>query len=83
MVLLVVRTHQAVVYEMNTAAAPENAIAKRRKLLLSGGLWDGRQHYLFEILRSLQYKFFAKFSEPQSSTMIENTASTGIESRLL
>jgi hypothetical protein len=37
-VLLVVLTHHAVVYEMPTAAAPENAIAKSKKLLVSSGL---------------------------------------------
>ena len=37
-VLLVTRTHHAVVNEIPTAAAPENAMAKRRKLRVSGGL---------------------------------------------
>ena len=37
-VLLVTRTHHAVVYEIPTAAAPEKAIAKRRKLRVSSGL---------------------------------------------
>lgn len=37
-VLLVTRTHQAVVYEIPTAAAPENEIANRSKLRVSGGL---------------------------------------------
>lgn len=37
-VLLVVRTHHAVVYDIPTAAAPEKAIAKSRKLRVSGGL---------------------------------------------
>lgn len=32
------RTHQAVVYEMNTAAAPEKAIADRSAFLFSMGL---------------------------------------------
>lgn len=36
-VLLVVRIHHAVVYDMPTAAAPENAMANRRKLRLSSG----------------------------------------------
>jgi len=31
-VLLVTRTHHAVVYDIPTAAAPEKAMAKRRKL---------------------------------------------------
>lgn len=35
---LVVRTHQAVVYEMNTAAAPEIAIAESKVPLLASGL---------------------------------------------
>jgi hypothetical protein len=39
-VLLVTRTHHAVVYEIPTAAAPENAIAKSRKLRVSSGLND-------------------------------------------
>jgi hypothetical protein len=30
--------HHAVVYEMPTAAAPENAIANRRKVRVSAGL---------------------------------------------
>lgn len=37
-VLLVVRTHHAVVYDMPTAAAPENAIAVNKKLRVSAGL---------------------------------------------
>jgi hypothetical protein len=37
-VLLVARMHQAVVYEMKTAAAPEMTIAKMRKLRVSSGL---------------------------------------------
>ena len=37
-VLLVVRTHHAVVYEIPTAAAPENAMANKRKLRVSSGL---------------------------------------------
>lgn len=36
--LLVVRTHQAVVYEIPTAAAPENAMARSKKLRVSRGL---------------------------------------------
>ena len=35
---LVARMHHAVVYEMKTAAAPENAIAKSRKPRPSAGL---------------------------------------------
>lgn len=42
-VLLVTRTHQAVVYEMPTAAAPEKAMANRRKLRDSGGLYIARK----------------------------------------
>ena len=37
-VLLVTLTHHAVVYEIPTAAAPENAIANKRKLRVSSGL---------------------------------------------
>lgn len=37
----VVRKHQAVVYEMKTAAAPETHIANRRAFLDSGGLRKG------------------------------------------
>jgi hypothetical protein len=37
-VLLVSRMHHAVVYEMPTAAAPENAIANSNRLRFSGGL---------------------------------------------
>jgi hypothetical protein len=37
-VLLVVRTHHAVVYDIPTAAAPENAIANNKKFRESGGL---------------------------------------------
>jgi hypothetical protein len=37
-VLLVTRMHHAVVYDMPTAAAPENAMAKRRMPRVSGGL---------------------------------------------
>lgn len=37
-VLLVVLTHQAVVYDMNTAAAPDMAIRVRRTLRVAGGL---------------------------------------------
>jgi hypothetical protein len=37
-VLLVTRIHHAVVYEIPTAAAPENAMAKRSMLRVSGGL---------------------------------------------
>lgn len=37
-VLLVVRTHHAVVYDMPTAAAPENPIAKRSTFRVSSGL---------------------------------------------
>ena len=43
-VLLVARIHQAVVNEMPTAAAPENAIAKSKKLLVSGGLERKEEH---------------------------------------
>lgn len=38
-VLLVTRTHHAVVYDIPTAAAPENAIANKRKFRVSGGLF--------------------------------------------
>jgi hypothetical protein len=37
-VLLVTRMHHAVVYEIPTAAAPENAMAKRSRPRVSGGL---------------------------------------------
>ena len=37
-VLLVTRIHHAVVYDMPTAAAPEKAMANRRRLRVSGGL---------------------------------------------
>jgi len=40
-VLLVTRTHHAVVYEIPTAAAPENAMTNNRKLRVSEGLSDG------------------------------------------
>lgn len=44
-VLLVTRTHHAVVYEMPTAAAPEKAIANSRKFRVSSGLSSsGDQH---------------------------------------
>ena len=36
--LLVARIHHAVVYEIPTAAAPENAIAKSKKFRVSDGL---------------------------------------------
>ena len=39
--LLVTRTHHAVVYEIPTAAAPENAMANSRKLRVSEGLSGG------------------------------------------
>jgi hypothetical protein len=69
---------------MNTAAAPENAIVKRRKFLLSGGLWGVWKSVIYQRNNENRlYKLWVKLSEPQSSTMIENTASTGIESRLL
>lgn len=37
--LLVARIHQAVVYDIPTAAAPEKAIAKSKKFRVSGGLF--------------------------------------------
>ena len=40
-VLLVVRTHHAVVYDMPTAAAPENAIANSNTCRVSSGLNEG------------------------------------------
>lgn len=48
-VLLVTRTHQAVVYDIPTAAAPENAIAVNKIFRVAGGLSQGQS--LFFSLR--------------------------------
>ena len=89
---LVVRTHQAVVYEIKTAAAPEIHIADSRVDLDSAGL---RSDQSVEKSRvgSLQtrvgqrvretYKFRARFSALQSSTVKEKKTKTGIDNRLL
>ena len=82
-VLLVVRTHHAVVYEMPTAAAPEKAIAINKKFRVAGGLDICQCHPepLSEPIYT--YKLRCKFSVPQSSAMMEKTARTGILSKLL
>lgn len=61
-VLLVARMHHAVVYEIPTAAAPENAIANRRKSRVSGGL--PKQALVFAYLAELSntYKLRTRFS---------------------
>lgn len=85
-VLLVVRTHQAVVYDIPTAAAPENAIANRSKYRVSSGLDESVR--LLACRMGLEaarcaYKLRVRFTARQSSKMIENTTSTGIDSKLL
>lgn len=86
-VLLVARIHHAVVYEMPTAAAPENAIAKSRKFLVASGLSTRHQTISTDDPHIQEpqhaHKFLFKFSVPQSSATIENAARTGMLSRLL
>jgi hypothetical protein len=67
-------------YEMNTAAAPENAIAARRNERFSAGLIvSGRTTET--VIRT--YKFLEKLAKDQSSTKSEKVIKTGIERRLL
>ncbi len=62
MVLLVARMHHAVVYEMPTAAAPENAIANRRKSRVSGGLPKEALMFVYLAGWSGTYKLRTRFS---------------------
>lgn len=73
--------HHAVVYEMPTAAAPENAMAKRSRPRVSGGLCTREQKQSDGGKGT--YKFRSKLLDPQSSITKENTSRTGIDSRLL
>lgn len=62
MVLLVARMHHAVVYEITTAAAPENAIANRRKSRVSGGLPKQASVFAYLAKSSGTYKLRTRFS---------------------
>lgn len=93
----VVRMHQAVVYEMKTAAAPEKHMANNKNERPSAGLQgEKRVSYpstvscctnptlpLSPLLMPLTHKFRFKFSAPQSSTTTEATMSTGMHNKLL
>jgi len=74
------------VYEMPTAAAPENAMAKRsRPNRVSGGL---ASVYTLKINDPRQWhggyiQFRSRLSDPQSSMTKEKMTKTGIDSRLL
>lgn len=83
--------HQAVVYEMKTAAAPEKHMANNKNERPSAGLQgEKRVSFPFTSLRythstfgPLTHKFKFKFSAPQSSTTTEATMSTGMHNKLL
>jgi hypothetical protein len=80
--------HQAVVYEMKTAAAPEKHMANNKNDRPSGGL--RADHTVNNELRGMiahrsshTHKFSSKFSTPQSSMRTEAMMRTGIHSKLL
>jgi hypothetical protein len=52
-VLLVVRIHHAVVYDMPTAAAPENAMANNKKVRVSDGLYVQRMSVSQKLTRDM------------------------------
>jgi len=75
---LVARMHHAVVYEMKTAAAPENAMAKSRNPRPSAGLTCQ------SVSGSLTtHKFWLRLSADQSSSSSEKMTSTGTLRALL
>ena len=85
-VLLVTRTHHAVVYEMPTAAAPENAIAKSKKFRVSSGLPNIKRVSASDATPTIAYatyKLRTRFAALQSSAISEKIARTGIDRRLL
>jgi hypothetical protein len=51
-VLLVVRIHHAVVYDMPTAAAPENAMANSKKVRVSDGLYVQKMSISLKLARN-------------------------------
>jgi hypothetical protein len=75
---------------MNTAAAPENAMADKRKVLFSAGLsvsytscTTTQQLPHNKVEREITYKFLEKLARDQSSASNEKVIKTGIERRLL
>jgi hypothetical protein len=68
---------------MNTAAAPENAIAERRKWRFSAGLNVSHRIVCLKKRPGVTYKFLEKDAGDQSSTRREKMMRTGIERRLL
>lgn len=74
-VLLVARMHHAVVYEIPTAAAPENAIAKSKKFRVSDGLeilsvcWSFKRQE--ELLTSYDLNFLSPNLLPISKKLQE------------
>lgn len=84
-VLLVVLTHQAVVYEMKTAAAPDMAIRVRRTLRVAGGLECIMliRYRPFLAAWKKTYKFASRFFSFHCSNKIEKTNRTGIDNKLL
>ena len=66
---------------MPTAAAPEKAMATSKNFRVSGGLQTSQS--LFAMVVGRSYKFLVKFSDPQSSTIKEKMARTGMLSKLL
>jgi len=69
---------------MNTAAAPENAMADKRKVLFSAGLFVSSS-LAKNVKRSREktYKFLEKLAKDQSSASREKVIRTGMERRLL
>jgi hypothetical protein len=68
--------------EIPTAAAPENAMADRRRLRVSGGLRANQSGSSIATRGAKTYKLRVRFCELQSSTRTEKTARTGIDRRL-
>jgi len=80
--------HQAVVYEMKTAAAPEKHMANNKNDRPSGGLRadysiNNNPRRMIAYRSSHTHKFSSKFSKPQSSIRTEATMRTGIHNKLL
>jgi hypothetical protein len=82
-VLLVTRIHQAVVYEMPTAAAPEKAMVINKNVRVSEGLKDRVHISVRSQVRCFTYKLRLRFSVPQSSMTIEQMVKIGIHNKLL
>ena len=70
---------------MNTAAAPEKAMADKRKVLFSAGLAVSSPPGTSSELRGKRktHKFLEKLARDQSSASKEKVIKTGMERRLL